>query len=159
MAALVPNANAIHSGIAVRASEKLWMVSANKATDPEITTITNCAIEVAPRASRLIFTARIPAALDSRAPSMLSEASWLCGAKISLDHPESRPFETIVTVIVVVTVTVAVSSDRDPQARGRWLVRWVSWVIQGVPVDRRPGSNRRRRWAWGSGWRARWRQG
>ncbi len=91
MAALVPNANAIHSGIAVSASEKLWMVSANNATDPEMTTITNCAIEVAPRASKLIFTARIPAALDSKAPSMLSEASWLCGAKSSLISP-STPF-------------------------------------------------------------------
>ena len=67
------------------------MVSANNATDPEMTTMINCAIEVAPRASRLIFTARIPAALDSKAPSMLSEASWLCGANISLIAP-SRPF-------------------------------------------------------------------
>ncbi len=41
------------------------MVSASSATDPEISTITSWAIEVAPSASRLIFTARIPAALDS----------------------------------------------------------------------------------------------
>ena len=45
MAALVPSANAIHSGIAVSASEKLWMVSASSATDPEISTITSCATD------------------------------------------------------------------------------------------------------------------
>ena len=86
----MPNANAIHNGIAVSASEKLWMVSASNATEPEISTITSCAIEVAPRASRLIFTALIPAALDSSAPSMLSDASWLCGANTSLIAPR-RP--------------------------------------------------------------------
>jgi hypothetical protein len=43
------------------------MVSANNATDPEMTTITSCAIEVAPRATRLIFTARFPA-VDTEAP-------------------------------------------------------------------------------------------
>ena len=59
------------------------MVSASSATDPEYNTITSWAIEVAPSASRLIFTARMPAALDSSAPSMLSEASWLCGANTS----------------------------------------------------------------------------
>ena len=30
-----PSANAIHSGTAVSASEKLWMVSASSATDPD----------------------------------------------------------------------------------------------------------------------------
>ena len=46
-------------------------------------TITNCAPAVAASANRLIFTARIPAALDSRAPSMLSAASWLWGTNNS----------------------------------------------------------------------------
>jgi hypothetical protein len=59
------------------------MVSASKATEPDTATISICASAVAPSASRLIFTARIPAALDSSAPSMLSEASWLCGANTS----------------------------------------------------------------------------
>ncbi len=61
----MPSANAIHSGTAVSASEKLWMVSASSATDPETTTITSCATAVAPSTSRLILTARMPAALDS----------------------------------------------------------------------------------------------
>ena len=61
------------------ASAKLWMVSASSATDPEMITITTWASEVAINARKLIFTARIPAALDSRASSMLSAASWLCG--------------------------------------------------------------------------------
>src|SRR5258705_1284729 len=34
---------AIHSGTAVNASEKLWMVSANNATEPDIATMTSCA--------------------------------------------------------------------------------------------------------------------
>ena len=42
------NANAIHSGTAVRASEKLWMVSAARAIDPETTAMTTCTIAVAP---------------------------------------------------------------------------------------------------------------
>ena len=67
------------------------MVSASNATEPEISTITSCAIEVAPSASRLIFTARIPAALDSSAPSMLSEASWLCGANTSRTAAPNLP--------------------------------------------------------------------
>ena len=75
VAALVPSANAIHNGTAVRASEKLWMVSAANATDPEMTTTTIWAIAVNPRTNRLILTAWIPAALDSRASSTLSAAS------------------------------------------------------------------------------------
>ena len=67
------------------------MVSASSATDPEYNTITSWAIEVAPSASRLIFTARIPAALDSSAPSMLSEASWLCGANTSRSAAPTLP--------------------------------------------------------------------
>ncbi len=67
------------------------MVSASNATDPETSTITSCAREVAPSASRLIFTARMPAALDSSAPSMLSEASWLCGANASRSNAPNRP--------------------------------------------------------------------
>ena len=59
------------------------MVSANSATEPDIATIAICATAVASNATRLTFTARIPAALDSSAPSMLSAASWLCGANNS----------------------------------------------------------------------------
>ena len=45
--------------------------------------MTNWASAVAARARRLILTARIPAALDAKATSMLSAASWLCGEKIA----------------------------------------------------------------------------
>ena len=83
------NANAIHSGTAVRASEKLWMVSAASAIDPETITMPSWAVAVNPSTSRLILTARMPAALDSRALSTLSAASWECGAKISLITPRS----------------------------------------------------------------------
>ena len=57
---------AIHSGTAVNASEKLWTVSANNATEPDIATMTSCAAAVMPSTTRLILTARIPAALSRK---------------------------------------------------------------------------------------------
>ena len=80
-------ANAIHSGTAVRASAKLWIESAAKATDPDTTTMVTCIAAVTPRANRLILTARMPIALDSKALSTLSAVSWLCGATISRKTP------------------------------------------------------------------------
>ena len=71
--------NAIHNGIDVSASEKLWIVSARSATEPVTRTITTCASAVAMRATSEIFTARIPRAELSRAESIESAASWLCG--------------------------------------------------------------------------------
>jgi len=73
--------NAIHSGTAVRESEKLWTVSASNATEPLIRTTISCRSVVPSRMKRLIFSARMPSALASRASSMESEASWLCGTK------------------------------------------------------------------------------
>ena len=61
---MVLSENAIHSGTAVSASEKLWIVSAASAIDPDIATTTVCAIAVAPSTSRLSLTARMPAALS-----------------------------------------------------------------------------------------------
>ena len=93
------------------------MVSASSATDPEISTITNWAIEVAPSASRLILTARMPAALDSSASSMLSEASWLCGANTSRNAaPTATPPAVAVPVAVPGVVLVAVP------VRARWVL-------------------------------------
>jgi hypothetical protein len=78
---LVPSANAIHSGMAVRASAKLWMVSAASAIDPDNTTTTIWASAVMPSTTKLILTARMPAALDSSSSSKLSAASWECGRR------------------------------------------------------------------------------
>jgi hypothetical protein len=69
------SANAIHSGTAVNASEKLWIVSAKSAADPDIATTTACASAVAPSTSKLIFSARMPSALAVNAASIESTAS------------------------------------------------------------------------------------
>ena len=71
--------NAIHSGTAVSASEKLWIVSANNATDPLITTTANCKMVVTSRITRLIFSALTPSLLASIASSIESAASCECG--------------------------------------------------------------------------------
>jgi hypothetical protein len=59
-AARRPRMNATHSGIAVRASEKLCTVSANKATEPLNRNTTACRIVVTNRITRLITNARTP---------------------------------------------------------------------------------------------------
>ncbi|CAM62682.1 Uncharacterised protein [Mycobacteroides abscessus subsp. abscessus] len=71
------------------ASEKLWMVSAANATDPDTTTMATWKAAVISNATRLILTARVPAALALSASSMLSAASWLCGVTISASSPLS----------------------------------------------------------------------
>ncbi|MEO7236725.1 MAG: biotin/lipoyl-binding protein [Lapillicoccus sp.] len=63
----------------------------SNATDPVISTTTSCATAVTPRPARLIFTARMPWALDSRAESTESAASWLCGRKIDATNPLTPP--------------------------------------------------------------------
>ena len=82
VAARLDSANAIHSGIAVSASERLWIVSASSATEPEKATITACTTVVAIMITRLIFSARTPSAFASIASSIESAASWECGTKI-----------------------------------------------------------------------------
>jgi hypothetical protein len=62
---------AIHSGTAVKASEKLCTVSANNATELDIATMASCAAAVMPSTTRLILTVRIPAALSRIASSTL----------------------------------------------------------------------------------------
>src|SRR5829696_4604972 len=60
---LVPSllrAKAIHSGIAVAASPKLWMVSERRAIEPESTTTMICTRAVAKRATNDHFTAHMP---------------------------------------------------------------------------------------------------
>jgi hypothetical protein len=71
--------NATHSGTAVSASERLWIVSANKATDPLTITTASCNRAVMARPIKLILTARTPAWLASSALSIDPDASWLCG--------------------------------------------------------------------------------
>ena len=76
---------------AVSVSEKLWIVSASRATDPVINTTISCAKAVRPRATRLILTARIPSALAASAESTESAASWLCGRK----SDNTKPFKPL----------------------------------------------------------------
>ena len=70
----------------------LWMESAISATDPEMATMATWMRAVTASTSRLILTARIPAALDSSASSMLSAVSWLWGSSTSRTAPRS-PWE------------------------------------------------------------------
>src|SRR5215207_8633913 len=63
------------------------MLSASSATEPLIATTSNCRTAVTPRATRLIFTARMPRAEDSSAESTESAASWLCGWNSPLTQP------------------------------------------------------------------------
>jgi hypothetical protein len=55
------------------------MVSASSATDPLARNTSSCSTAVTPRPTRLSFTARMPASLASKASSIESAASWLCG--------------------------------------------------------------------------------
>ena len=94
----------MNSGIAVRASEKLWMVSASNATDPvaQITTTWTNAVTIS--AAKEIFTALRPRSLASSAVSMLSAASWLCGRKISAIARAARRMDVVVPSVVVAVV-------------------------------------------------------
>ncbi|GGF22088.1 hypothetical protein GCM10007298_17520 [Williamsia phyllosphaerae] len=73
--------NAIQIGIAVSASEKLWIVSASNATEPDTNATTSWATAVTRSTPMLIATVRIPVELDSIASSTLSAESWLCGVR------------------------------------------------------------------------------
>lgn len=63
------------------------MVSAARATDPDTTAMTTCAVAVAVSPIRLTLTARMPMALDSNAVSTRSAASWLCGLRNGATRP------------------------------------------------------------------------
>ena len=71
-----PTTKAIHSGTAVSASAKLWIVSANSAALPLITTITIWKIAVANSPTNEIFNAQMPRSLLSNARSV-REPAWL----------------------------------------------------------------------------------
>jgi hypothetical protein len=58
-------AKAIHNGIDVRASAKLWIVSASRAVLPLITTITTWNIAVSNNPARDILRVLIPLAVES----------------------------------------------------------------------------------------------
>ena len=77
VAARPPMANAIHSGTAVSASEKLWTVSASSATEPEMRTTPSCSTAVTPSATSETWTARIPRLSPASAESSESAGSWL----------------------------------------------------------------------------------
>ena len=68
------------SGIAVRASVPLWMVSPSRATDPDAITTNACSNVVRPSTASEIRSVRRPKAEASMAWSTWSAASWLCGA-------------------------------------------------------------------------------
>jgi hypothetical protein len=61
----------------------LWIVSANKATEPVATITSTCSRAVMNSTPKEILSALIPLLLASSAVSTLSAASWLWGRKIS----------------------------------------------------------------------------
>ena len=67
--------NATNKGTAVKASATLCNVSPSNATDPDSTTTPACRTAVTPRPTKLMSSARRPAALDSKALSIWSLAS------------------------------------------------------------------------------------
>src|SRR3954451_10297841 len=67
----------------------LCTVSASRATEPLASTMSSCKTAVAPRAMRLILTARMPWSLDSRAESTESAESWLWGRNRPVSHPQA----------------------------------------------------------------------
>ena len=69
------------------ASEKLWMVSASRATEPVTTTMTTWMAAVTASPIREIFRARIPSALAVSADSIESAASWLWGENTPAMNP------------------------------------------------------------------------
>ncbi|CPU67286.1 Hypothetical protein ERS075557_08724 [Mycobacteroides abscessus] len=87
VAARRPSTNAIHSGTAVSASERLCTVSARRATDPLTATMASCASAVSPRTTRETFTARTPWPLATSSSSIESAASWECGTNTSCSQP------------------------------------------------------------------------
>ena len=87
MAAHRERAKAIHSGTAVKASEKLWIVSAKSATEPENATITIWKSAVIISATSEILSALIPTSLDSSESSTESELSCEWEKGIRCDRP------------------------------------------------------------------------
>lgn len=75
LAGRLARAKATHSGRAVKASPKLWIVSARSATDPEKATTTTWSSAVAIRTPSDIFSARMPSSLEARASSTESAES------------------------------------------------------------------------------------
>src|SRR5215208_7929352 len=88
---LVPSllrAKAIHSGIAVAASPKLWMVSERRAIEPESTTTMICTRAVAKRATNDHLTAHIP---RSEVAMEGSTAPWVCGRALRVRVDSRAP--------------------------------------------------------------------
>ena len=67
----------MNNGTAVRASEKLWIVSANSAIEPVTNTISTWTTAVANNTAKDTVTAWMPRWSLARASSMESAASWL----------------------------------------------------------------------------------
>ena len=80
------------SGSAVRASAKLWMVSASRTTDPDMTTIATCTEAVTARTASEILRAVMPSRLVCRAVSTELTASWLCGRSTEATNACSPPW-------------------------------------------------------------------
>ncbi len=68
------SAKAIHSGTAVAASPKLWMVSERRATEPESATTTICTRAVTKSPTKDHFTAQMP---RSEVAMVGSTAPWV----------------------------------------------------------------------------------
>src|SRR5215211_3384137 len=77
---LVPSllrAKAVHSGIAVAASPKLWMVSERRAIEPESTTTTICTRAVAKSPTKDHFTAQMPRS-EVAMEASTAPCAWPC---------------------------------------------------------------------------------
>ena len=112
------------------------MVSANRATDPVISTTISCAIAVAPRATRLILTARIPSVLASRADEILYAGRVLMVVITSRSVTVPRSLIVHVTAIVAVVdrrvlvaglTTFGVGPSHGRQLSQRCVVATCSW--------------------------------
>ena len=89
LAARRPRWKAMTSGMVVTACPRLCRVSASRAIEPEIATITICRMAVAIIAARLIQAVRMPALLASSEVWMVSAASWECGIRWCLSRAQS----------------------------------------------------------------------
>ena len=132
VAARPPMANAIHSGTAVSASEKLWTVSASSATEPEMRTTPSWSTAVTPSATSETWTARIPRLSPASAESSKSAGSWLwptTAATIEASRPVGWAWPWVVAAVTALDVVVVRRVD---------VVRLRSVVVRMIrPVRRR----------------------
>jgi hypothetical protein len=97
--------------MAVSASARLWIVSANNATEPLMITTRHCNAAVMINSTMLILTARMPATLASRASSIESCASWVIGSW--------QPYEANTITLIMSSPPSEELHAKQPIASGR----------------------------------------